>query len=86
MWADLTKIFFVSYDTSRRVDNADNMHDDRFAELASPHRAHRRCYLRCCYLRLLLPAFVVTCVLLLPAFVVTCFVVTFFVVTCVQYP
>ena len=26
------------------------------------HRAHRRCYLRCCYLRLLLPAFVVTCV------------------------
>ena len=34
-WADLTKFFFVSDDTSRRVDNADIMHDDRFAELAT---------------------------------------------------
>ena len=53
-----------------------------WCECVQFHRAHRRCYLRCCYLRLLLPAFVVTCVccylrccylrLLLPAFVVTC--------------
>lgn len=34
MWADLTKSS-ASDDTSRRVDNADNMHDGRFAELAA---------------------------------------------------